>query len=367
VSFSLPPAIGKEKQRGRKKDNMDFTINNPSCGICIRGMCNCPAWMVTPMTDDMEMKDRILSERQREANAGVTQGPLFQSTAVRDVPLFDENGEIVKDRCLLLGDGDYVYPTKEASRDEEVVLGYGLKDLWKKVNKQTSRSMLDPFKQGDNLCMTLFSGGKYYDMSTKDWDRYFVKKARDVDNGIPYFDNQFVSTGACRLALEFDLKTKCQLENWQDTFAEHSKLVCQLARAWFDGDDCEAHTLVRKPYQKSIGACTDGDWKYGMHLIFENIVVDVDEGENFTDACKDLFPDHDDGYVDNVYTRGVARLRPAYGRKIDRHGRKTDPKGQFCTGSYFYDYAWSVDHSGEIVTYEFSTLDVLRKTSLIKQ
>jgi hypothetical protein len=227
--------------------------------------------------------------------------------------------------------------------------------------------MLERFKQGDNLCMTLFSGGKYFDMSAKDWDRYFVKKARDVDNGIPYFDNQFVSTGSCRLALEFDLKLKCKKEDWCESFVEHAKLVCALARAWFDdNNDCEAHLLVRTPYQKpSSGWANNGDWKYGIHLIFENIRVDVDEGECFTDACKELFPEHDDGYVDSVYNQGVARLRPAFGRKIDRLGKKKDPDGEFATGSYFYYYGCSVNQDGDVVTHDFTTLDVLRRTSLI--
>ena len=65
----------------------------------------------------------------------------------------------------------------------------------------------------------------------------------------------------------------------------------------FDGKDTICHVLTRYPYQRK----KDQVWKYGMHLIFQEAVVSVDEGRQFTEACKQLFPDDEESYVDGIY------------------------------------------------------------------
>ena len=242
--------------------------------------------------------------------------------------------------------------TVKKLRKSKIYLGSTMSEVWEHTNEQTSSRILQRFRDdGDDLSMTLFTGGKYVGMTPADHDAYFVKKARDIDNGIPYFDNQFVSSGKSRLALEFDLKSEKKLD-WKQKFRQDSKEVGELATLWFEDQQTDAHVLTRQPYQTKTGI-----WKYGMHMVFEHIAVDAEEGEKFSETAKDNFPNDNDAYVDGIYVDGVARLRPAFSRKLDRE------RGAMY-GSHFYYYSWSIV-GGKTVRYDLDTLAILRKTSLI--
>ena len=94
-----------------------------------------------------------------------------------------------------------------------------------------------------------------------------------------------------------------------------------------------------------------------MHIIFEHIRVDVDEGQSFSEACKELFPKENSEYVDGIYRDGVARLRPAYARKLDREKNA-------LYGSLFYYYVCTVDNDGKMGHHDWDTVTILRNTSL---
>jgi hypothetical protein len=255
--------------------------------------------------------------------------------------------------CPLENRPTYEQTLATRRKQSRIYLGTDMNEVWQFTNQQTSHWFLKQFHTGDKLCMTSFTGGKSFDMSQKDIDIYLIMKAKDIDNGVTYFDNQFVSSGKCRLAIEFDLKLPDEFEGWRQKFKKDSLLVIEMASVWFGEDaQCTAHILTRYPCHTKTG------WKYGMHLIFEHLRVDIDEGIAFSKGCQELFPQDADDYVDGIYRNGLARLRPAYARKLEREDGE-------LFGSLFYYYSWTVDDMHHLKRYAWDTVTILRKTSLV--
>jgi hypothetical protein len=288
----------------------------------------------------------------------VSQAPQFfrnRFTFRRNLYL-EHPDQIYAARIQALLDEDRRKATEAAEKkklQEPFDLGKTMEDVWKHTNQQTSRWMLRDFNDDSMpLSMTSFTGGSWYGMTPANRLACLKLKSNDIDNNIPYFDNEFVQ-GECRLALEFDLKSMTEVAGWRKKFKADSKRVCSLAAMIFDGKDTICHVLTRYPYQRK----KDQVWKYGMHLIFQEAVVSVDEGRQFTDACTQLFPDDDEGYVDGIYqANGTARLRPAFARKFDRASG---------TGSLYYRYDWSIKDGNIIRRKWSSTFDLLKATSLV--
>jgi hypothetical protein len=187
---------------------------------------------------------------------------------------------------------------------------FDMAEIHSYTKKQTSRSDLY-HKQSDvgapPLCMTDFAGGKYYDMTIAEKRSYLKKKANDVDREFVYTDNEF-SRGRSKLVFEFDLKSDTVVEDWKEQFITSATYVAQkVASARRRQVTC--HLLTRPPTQTK-----QGQWKYGMHLIFEDVITSVKKGHELSGKFKTKIP-----YIDSVYDGEYARLRPAYARKVERN------------------------------------------------
>jgi len=189
-----------------------------------------------------------------------------------------------------------------------------MKELYKFTNKQTSRKLMYHFQSNvgnPDLCLTLFSGGSFYGLSTTQKKAYLRKKATDVDNDILYTDNEFAA-GRSKLCFEFDLKSVEQLADWKQQFIASASYIAQkLATAKHQSVTC--HLLTRPPKQCN----KSGEWKYGMHVVFGDVITSVQKGHKLSAKFK-----HKIAYIDSCYDGDNARLRPAYGRKVERTGRK---------------------------------------------
>ncbi len=199
-----------------------------------------------------------------------------------------------------------------------------MKSIWALTNEQSSRRFLMQFNEDDKpLSMTLFSGGSFYGMTFEDRFKYMRMKANDVDASIVYTDNEFAH-GDVRLAFELDLKSVEFMDDWyQNMMDDTAKMITILAKKY--GRDARCHCLTRPPYQTK-----DGTWKYGMHIICPSIIVTTKKGAKITRKFKQVIP-----HIDSVYDGDVARLRPAFSRKIDRCKKQ-------LTLSYYYDYKASI-------------------------
>jgi hypothetical protein len=86
-----------------------------------------------------------------------------------------------------------------------------------------------------------------------------------------------------------------------------------------------------------------------MHLIFPTIIVTTQQGHKFTKKFAKRIP-----YLDSVYDGDIARLRPAFARKIDR-GKGT------LTLSHYYDYKKSIKcKNGQVKSYSHAFSDTYR-------
>jgi hypothetical protein len=184
-----------------------------------------------------------------------------------------------------------------------------MKEIHSYTKKHTTRS--DLYHQQSDvgnppLCLTLFSGGKYLGMSIAQKRSYLKKKANDIDREFIYTDNEF-SKGRSKLAFEFDLKSDVIVENWKEQFTISATYIAEKIAA-AKGQQVTCHLLTRPPTQTK-----QGQWKYGMHLIFEDVITSVEKGHQLSRRFQTKIP-----YIDSVYDGEYARLRPAYARKVER-------------------------------------------------
>lgn len=229
-------------------------------------------------------------------------------------------------------------------------LGDSMPEAWREtINQQRGRKFLDKkFKVGEEVVLTSFVGGKWYDMTRNHLIAYWKIKAKDLEKKIPYFENELVPAGrTSRLALELDLKSETPVKDWQVKFDKTAMKIVKLASKCFEASSCKAHVLTRPPYQDAKKR-----WKYGLHLVFERIIVTNDEGERFTAIAEKLSP-----YVDGIYRNGVARLRPAFSRKKETH-----EGGVSGTSAYTYRHTITKKLKTRRKDYDF--FQVMTKTSL---
>lgn len=216
---------------------------------------------------------------------------------------------------------------------------YG-QQIWSSAKKQSSINFLSVFEnrpKSNPVSITTFTGKTYRAMTYHDRLKYLKMKARDVERNIPYYDNEVATGTSCRLVLELDWRTKQYRPDWSRSFTKHARRIARLAKKVFQSEHVFAHCLSRP----SALCEKHRVFKYGLHIIFPDIVVDMSVGKWFSDLCKQLFPDREPGYVDGVYGEQMARLRPIYSRKIVRD--KLHP--ELSHASSYYDYACSVDES----------------------
>ena len=238
--------------------------------------------------------------------------------------------------------------------------------MYRAVEKQTSIGFLDQFNiadKGKPLSMTTFVPGETFrGMTLADRETYWKLKAMDVANkwkSIPYFDNE-CTTENCRLVLELDKKTSKFEHDRIGKMMNDVELIVEKVNETFDSGDglfLYAHVLSRPP-------SFDGKkrvWKYGLHIVFPSTVVSLNTGMFFSKNVAKIFPEEGEGYVDGVYSKGLARLRPAYARK-----KCQGPGEQYPHGSSYYTYFASFDKGG---LYQDKALNnaytILRETSLI--
>jgi hypothetical protein len=230
-------------------------------------------------------------------------------------------------------------------------------EIYEYTNQQTSRKFLY-HRQSDvgnpSLCLTSFIGGSFYGLSNAQKRLYLTKKAADIDreddefiehgimssiDQIIYTDNEFQQHRS-KLAFEFDLKSADFLSNWKSEFTTSAKyIVRKVSQA--KNKDVICHLLIRPPQR-----CKDGRWKYGMHLIFENLVVSMRKGSELSKTFRKKIP-----YIDSVYDGDTARLRPAYARKLIRSDLKEcgcflPPDICACLSCYlstYYNYYESIE------------------------
>jgi hypothetical protein len=241
-------------------------------------------------------------------------------------------------------------------------------ELYQYTNLQTSRKFLHHFQSNvgnPELCLTFFSGGSYYGLSTAQKKQYLRKKALDIDNDIIYTDNEF-SENRSRLCFEFDMKTINPVADWMDQFVESAIHIAKKI-AISKQQKVTCHLLVR-PVQK----CKNDELKYGMHIVFSDVITTVSHGHKLSGKFKKKI-----NYIDSCYDGNSARLRPMYSRKVNRAGLKkchcnSPPDICACLSvnlSTSYDYSSSliVTASGDVTTQvmEFkSTYSKLLSTSI---
>jgi hypothetical protein len=245
-----------------------------------------------------------------------------------------------------------------------------MKELYSFTNKQTSRRFLYHFQSNVGnppLCLTLFSGGSFYGLSIAQKKAYLRKKATDIDNGIMYTDNEF-ATDRSKLCFEFDLKSVEQVADWTQPFISSARYIAlKIAEAQQKNVLC--HLLIRPPKQSS----NSGEWKYGMHVVFENVITSVQKGHKLSTKIKTKI-----AYVDSCYHGDIARLRPAHARKLDQRPFKCActrlVPADLCpcksvSLSTAYCYQTSIIATPDsklhemVITFE-STYDALRATSI---
>ena len=210
---------------------------------------------------------------------------------------------------------------------------------------------------------TFIPGNTYRGMTTADREKYMRIKAHDVTiynkwKPIPYFDNEY-TTEPCRLVLELDKKTtKYEHDRMHKMLQDAENIVDAVNDTFVGTEFLFAHVLSRPAtFDKKKKV-----WKYGLHIVFPTCIVSLKTGMCFSKNVAKLFPEEDEGYVDGVYTRTLARLRPAYARK-----RCKDPDREYPLGSAYYTYYASIGKSGMYTdaNIEDSTYKILRDTSLI--
>ena len=231
-------------------------------------------------------------------------------------------------------------PAAEVVAIETLQLGpfQSMDELYKFTNKQSSRKFLFHFQSNVGnppLCLTLFSGGSFYGLSDAAKKQYLRKKATDIDNGIIYTDNEFAANRS-KLCFEFDLKCVEEVADWKKQFIASACYIAQkIAAAKQQSVSC--HLLTRQPKQ----CIKSGKWKYGMHVVFGDVITSVQKGQKLSTKFKKKI-----ACVDSCYSGNNARLRPAYARKVERTGRKCTCKmpsdlcacvGVYLSTAYCYD------------------------------
>ena len=210
-----------------------------------------------------------------------------------------------------------VRPAAEPAALETLKLGpfRDMKELYKFTNKQTSRKFMYHFQSdvgNPALCLTLFSGGSFYGLSDAAKKQYLRKKASDIDNSILYTDNEFAA-GRSKLCFEFDMKSVEQVVDWNQQFIASASYIAQKLAAAKQQQSVTCHLLTRPPKKCN----KSGEWKYGMHLVFADVITSVQKGHKLSAKFKQKI-----AYIDSCYDGDNARLRPAYARKVERTGRK---------------------------------------------
>jgi len=261
--------------------------------------------------------------------------------------------------------------------------------FWKAWRKQTvnvsrfETNKKNKKKSKKELSMTTFFPARCYrGMKRHDRLAYMRSKARDIDNGAAFFDNEFVASGKCRLAFELDLTEGPGFnKSWEQRFVTDAAMLTRFVQQIFPKNKSVfARCLGRRPAvvegsananiaearKKKISKIEmdklrsgPRDWKYGLHIVFPEVIVSLKKGKLISDfAVKSLFKERPSGYLDPVFVGTQARMRPAYARKV-----KNDSEGKpYGTGYYAYQFSTNGKKMWkEVFT---TTLDELRGTSL---
>lgn len=171
------------------------------------------------------------------------------------------------------------------------------------------------------LRLSFFNGGKaHFDYSH--WRKIHQARAIDIHKEIILFDNEFVyDKEGCKLFLELDYRSKDRAPT-EVELIQHA-LECQkTVKRLFDSNphvDFGFWVLLSEPKPKIVKDCPHPVIAMGMHLVFEDIVVNMAQGAQIclsaNLALEAKFGKRE--LVDNCYKQSITSLRPIYCRKLD--------------------------------------------------